>query len=39
MAEKLDTNESLREITARLMEFEQRYGLSTLQFYPQFLAG
>lgn len=32
-------NQALQEIIADLTRFEQQYSLSTVQFYPQFIAG
>lgn len=33
------TNQALQEIISDLTTYEQQYGLSTVQFYPQFIAG
>ncbi|MFQ5854582.1 MAG: hypothetical protein ACE5LU_02905 [Anaerolineae bacterium] len=39
MVENFDASESLQEVIADLTAYEIKYGLSTLQFYPQFIAG
>ena len=39
LAEKLETDQSLQEIIAELAAYESKYGMSTLEFYPQFIAG
>lgn len=39
MVENYDANESLQEIISDLVAYEAEYGKSTLQFYPQFIAG
>jgi hypothetical protein len=39
IAESYDANDSLQEIIADLTTYETQYSLSTLQFYPQFVAG
>ena len=39
MASIYKTNQSLQEIVTDLTAYEHRYGLSTVQFYPQFIAG
>ena len=39
MASIYKTNQSLQEIVTDLTAYEHRYRLSTVQFYPQFIAG
>jgi hypothetical protein len=39
MANLYKTDQSLQEIVADLTTYENRYRLSTVQFYPQFIAG
>lgn len=39
MVENYDANGSLQEIISDLVAYEAEYGMSTLQFYPQFVAG
>ncbi len=39
MSERMDLEESLREILADLRRFEQEYGIPTLEFYARFRAG
>ena len=39
MVENYDADETLQEIISDLVAYEAEYGMSTLQFYPQFIAG
>lgn len=39
MAEMFDTNQSLQQMIGQLQGYEQQYDLSTVEFYPQFIAG
>ncbi len=39
MAETFDTNQSLQQMIGQLRRYEQQYDLSTVEFYPQFIAG
>lgn len=39
MAEAMDENQSLQQMIAHLRRYEQQYDLSTVEFYPQFIAG
>lgn len=39
MFENYDPEESLREIIADLIAYEAEYNMSTVEFYPQFMAG
>ena len=39
LSERYDPDESLEEILLDLQRFEQKYGMSTLEFYARFRAG
>ena len=39
MREALDLGEGLKELLSELARFEQKYGMSTLEFYARFQAG
>jgi len=39
MAESFDPEEGLQEIIAGLVAYETEYGTSTVEFYPQIVAG
>lgn len=39
MAEHLDENQHLQQMIAQLRRYETQYALSTVEFYPQFIAG
>lgn len=39
LTEQLDENQSLQQMIAQLRRYEQQYDLSTVEFYPQFIAG
>ena len=39
MAENYDANENLQETIDELTAYEAQYDMSTVQFYPQFIAG
>ena len=39
LAKRVDINESLEELIAALRKFEDRYGMSTVEFYARFMAG
>lgn len=39
LGKKLDVNESLESLIATMHEFEEKYGMSTVEFYARFVAG
>ncbi len=39
LATSYRANQALQEIIADLTAYEQQYGLSTVQFYPRYIAG
>ena len=39
LAKRVDINESLEELIATLRKFEDKYGMSTVEFYARFAAG
>ena len=39
MVETMDENQALPQMIGQLRRYEQQYGLSTVEFYPQFIAG
>ena len=39
MVQGLDREESLREVLDELLSLEQKYGMSTLEFYARYRAG
>lgn len=39
LAKRVDINESLEELIAALRKFEDKYGMSTIEFYARFMAG
>lgn len=39
LAKQVDVNESLEELIATLRKFEDKYGMSTIEFYARFAAG
>ncbi|HEV8713988.1 MAG TPA: hypothetical protein VGX03_14320 [Candidatus Binatia bacterium] len=39
LAKRVDINESLEELLAALRKFEDKYGMSTVEFYARFAAG
>ena len=39
LAKRVDINESLEELIAALRKFEDKYGMSTVEFYARFMAG
>ncbi len=39
LAKRVDINESLEELIATLRKFEDKYGMSTVEFYARFMAG
>ena len=39
LAKRVDINESLEELISTLRQFEDKYGMSTVEFYARFMAG
>lgn len=39
LAQRVDEHESLAEVLATLQQFEDKYGMSTVEFYAGFVAG
>ncbi|HEV8714499.1 MAG TPA: hypothetical protein VGX03_16940 [Candidatus Binatia bacterium] len=39
LAKRVDLNESLEELITTLRQFEDKYGMSTVEFYARFMAG
>ncbi len=39
LAKRVDINESLEDLIATLRKFEDKYGMSTVEFYARFVAG
>ena len=39
LAKRVDINESLEELITTLCQFEDKYGMSTVEFYARFMAG
>ena len=39
LARRVDINESLEELITTLRHFEDKYGMSTVEFYARFMAG
>lgn len=39
LAKRVDINESLEELITTLGQFENKYGMSTVEFYARFMAG
>jgi hypothetical protein len=39
LAKQVDEHESLEELIAILQQFEDKYGMSTVEFYARFVAG
>jgi hypothetical protein len=39
LAKRVDINESLEEVITALRKFEDKYGMSTVEFYARFAAG
>jgi hypothetical protein len=39
LAKRVDLNESLEELITSLRKFEDKYGMSTVEFYARFMAG
>ncbi len=39
LAKRVDINESLEELIVALRKFEDKYGISTIEFYARFAAG
>jgi len=39
LAKRVDINESLEELITTLRQFEDKYGMSTVEFYARFMAG
>jgi len=39
LAKRVDIDESLEELIAALRKFEDKYGMSTVEFYARFAAG
>jgi hypothetical protein len=39
LAKRVDINESLEELITELRQFEDKYGMSTVEFYARFMAG
>ena len=39
LAKRVDINESLEELIAALRKFEDKYGMSTIEFYARFATG
>ena len=39
LAKRVDVNESLEELITTLRQFEDKYGMSTVEFYARFMAG
>lgn len=39
LAKRIDINKSLEELIAALRKFEDKYGMSTVEFYARFMAG
>ena len=39
LAKRVDINESLEELLVALRKFEDKYGMSTVEFYARFAAG
>ena len=39
LADAMDDNQSLQQMIGQLRRYEQQYNLSTVEFYPQFIAG
>lgn len=39
LAKRVDINESLEDLIATLRKFEDKYGMSTVEFYARFAAG
>jgi hypothetical protein len=39
LAKRVDVNESLEELIATLRNFEDKYGMSTVEFYGRFVSG
>jgi hypothetical protein len=39
LAKRLDVNGSLEELITTLRKFEDKYGMSTVEFYARFMAG
>ena len=39
LAKRVDINESLEELIITLRHFEDKYGMSTVEFYARFMAG
>jgi acyl-CoA reductase-like NAD-dependent aldehyde dehydrogenase len=39
LAEHIDENENLEALVATLRQFEEQYGMSTVEFYARFVAG
>ena len=39
LAKRVDINESLEELISTLRRFEDKYGMSTVEFYARFITG
>ena len=39
LAKRVDVKESLEELLTTLRKFEDKYGMSTVEFYARFMAG
>ncbi len=39
LAKRMNVNESLEELITTLRQFEDKYGMSTVEFYARFMAG
>ncbi len=39
LVKRVDLNESLEELITTLRQFEDKYGMSTVEFYARFMAG
>ncbi|MGH7966475.1 MAG: hypothetical protein ACRERD_32395 [Candidatus Binatia bacterium] len=39
LAKRVNANESLEELITEMREFEDKYGMSTVEFYARFVAG
>jgi hypothetical protein len=39
LAKRVDLHESLEELITSLRKFEDKYGMSTVEFYARFMAG
>ena len=39
LAKRVDINESLEDLIVTLRKFEDKYGMSTIEFYARFVAG